>query len=70
MSRIIPFSKCIARPSDGHHIYYLQEHLEGVRQLARSFFPDRLDSESQWLMELAAISHAIAKADEIGRAHV
>lgn len=63
MSRIIPFSKCIARPSDGHHIYYLQEHLEGVRQLARSFFPDRLDSESQWLMELAAISHDIAKAD-------
>lgn len=63
MSRIIPFSKCIARPNEGERVFYLKEHLEGVRNIARSFFPIELSSESRFLIELATICHDITKAD-------
>lgn len=64
MSRIIPFAECIARPDMEQQRFYLKDHLEGVRNLTHSFFKNQKfhDIEIQ-LLELAAISHDIGKAN-------
>jgi len=62
MSRIIPFSKCIARPNIGDRSFYLSKHLEGARELVRSFFPSSLGTIPQLLLELGAVCHDITKA--------
>ena len=62
MPRIIPFNKCLARPSENGDENYLVEHLEGVQCYMHSLFPNHLTNTEKTLMELAAISHDIGKA--------
>ncbi|MBM7715525.1 CRISPR-associated helicase Cas3/CRISPR-associated endonuclease Cas3-HD [Bacillus thermophilus] len=63
MSSIIPFAMSIARPDDHGKQYLLTEHLEGVRNKARSFFTTDIDPTVKKLIEFAAISHDIGKAN-------
>ena len=61
MSRVIPFEKCIARPEDNGKIFWLRDHLIGVR----GYVEQRLmlqDTLILKLVGLAGICHDVAKA--------
>ena len=71
MSRLISFDDCIARPDENGHRYYLKTHLEGVREWTRSFFQIvKLDNVEKALIEIAAISHDIGKANVDWQAYI
>src|SRR5690606_26514779 len=63
MSSITSWEDCLARPTDRETIFYLSEHLVGVRNQMRSFFTKKMSNTAQLLLELAAISHDIGKAN-------
>lgn len=62
MSRLIPFNQCKARPDVDGEVYYLIDHLEGVRDYAYSFFQNNRNNVDGELLLFCALSHDIGKA--------
>lgn len=63
MSRVIPFTKCLARPKENGKENFLVNHLEGVKSCMCSLFQNCSSTIEKTMMELAAISHDIGKAN-------
>ncbi|MFZ3129911.1 MAG: hypothetical protein WA125_02115 [Desulfosporosinus sp.] len=61
MPSVIPFEKCVARPSENGKIYWLKDHLHGVKD----FIEERIQDSDVLLIRLAGLAgicHDMAKS--------
>ncbi|KGP75688.1 CRISPR-associated protein Cas3 [Desulfosporosinus sp. Tol-M] len=61
MLGVIPFEKCVARPSENGKVYFLTDHLRGVKDYVEQRIKDR-DAILIRLAGLAGICHDLAKS--------